>query len=319
MQNLASGPFGPGHADDQFGGPAPDDAHFTGIIFRLNPDGSTPADNPFAGVTPEQIATLEQKAGVTLTSAQLGEVVANVHKAFSYGHRNGFGLAIDPLTGSLWESENGDDAFDEINRVTAGSNGGWAQLMGPASRVAQFKGIETTFTALQGNLDNGHVPLSPLDRSTFIPALQQLRYAPTKFADTGSQALSRLVVLPGSKYTDPEFSWKWAVAPAAIGFAGAGLGAGHANDLFVGAARTFLDGGYLFEFKFSQNRQHFAFSNAGLADKVDDNAYKFDEGQSASLVAGKNFGIVTNIVTGPDGNLYVTSLTNGAVYMVSHT
>ncbi|HEY5472329.1 MAG TPA: hypothetical protein VIK32_03960, partial [Candidatus Limnocylindrales bacterium] len=71
--------------------------------------------------------------------------------------------------------------------------------------------------------------------------------------------------------------------------------------------------------KFSQDRQHFAFSNAGLADKVDDNAYKFDEGQSASLVAGKNFGIVTNIVTGPDGNLYVTSLTNGAVYMVSHT
>ena len=31
-----------------------------------------------------------------------------------------------------------------------------------------------------------------------------------------------------------------------------------------------------------------------------------------------DFGIVTNIVTGPDGNLYVTSLTNGAVYMVSH-
>ena len=39
--------------------------------------------------------------------------------------------------------------------------------------------------------------------------------------------------------------------------------------------------------------------------------------QGASiLVAGKNFGIVTNIVTGPDGNLYVTSLSNGAVYMI---
>ena len=59
-----------------------------------------------------------------------------------------------------------------------------------------------------------------------------------------------------------------------------------------------------------------AFSDPKLKDKVDDNDYKFDEGESESLVAGKNFGIVTNIASGPDGNLYVTSLTNGAVYMI---
>src|SRR5206468_4642496 len=88
---------------------------------------------------------------------------------------------------------------------------------------------------------------------------------------------------------------------------------------FVGAARTFLDGGYLFEFKFNASRQHFAFSDPALSDRVDDNDYKFDEGQSGSLVAGENFGIVTNIVTGPDGNLYVTSLSNGTVYMISNT
>src|SRR5206468_12495565 len=85
---------------------------------------------------------------------------------------------------------------------------------------------------------------------------------------------------------------------------------------FVGAARTFLDGGYLFEFKFNASRQHFAFSDPGLRDRVDDNDYRFDEGQSEGLVAGENFGIVTNIVTGPDGNLYVTSLSNGAVYII---
>src|SRR5262249_36294393 len=106
-------------------------------------------------------------------------------------------------------------------------------------------------------------------------------------------------------------------APAGIGFAGSGLGPQHAGDLFVGAARTFLDGGYLFEFKFDHSRQHFAFSDPGLKDRVDDNDYKFDEGQNTRLVAGKNFGIVTDIVTGPDGNLYVTSLSNGAVYMIS--
>src|SRR5439155_12451147 len=47
LQNLPNGPFGPGQPDDQFGGPQPDDAHDTGVIFRLNPDGSAPTDNPF--------------------------------------------------------------------------------------------------------------------------------------------------------------------------------------------------------------------------------------------------------------------------------
>ena len=74
----------------------------------------------------------------------------------------------------------------------------------------------------------------------------------------------------------------------------------------------------MLEFKFDSTRQHFAFSDPALADLVDDNDYKFDEGESASLIAGGNFGIVTNIVTEPDGNLYVTSISNGAVYMISH-
>ena len=130
------------------------------------------------------------------------------------------------------------------------------------------------------------------------------------------EAMSRLFVLPGSHYDGPEFSWKWAVAPAAIGFAGTALGPQHAGNLFVGASRTFLDKGYLFEFKFDTSRQHFAFSDPKLKDGVDNNDYKFDEGQSESLVAGKNFGIATNIVSGPEGNLYVTSLTNGAVYVI---
>jgi uncharacterized protein (TIGR03118 family) len=290
LQNLADG------------GPQPDAAHLTGVILRLNPDGTAPTDNPFF------------KAGKQMG----GNVGGNIQKIFSYGRRNGFGLAFDPITGSLWESENGDDSFDEMNRVTAGSDGGWIQIMGPVGRVAQFKEIETTFTPTQGNLPlAGNLPFSAVDPATFIPALQQVRWLPSRIADTPGQALSRLFLLPGAYYNGPEFSWKWAVAPAAIGFAGSGLGAQHANDLFVGAARTFLDEGYLFEFKFDKARKHFAFSDKALADKVDDNDYKFDEGESESLLAGKNFGIVTNIVTGPDGNLYVTSLSNGAVYMIS--
>src|SRR5688572_27668909 len=54
MQNLANGPYQPGDprfgTDDNFGGPEPDDAHLTGVVLRLNDDGTTPADNPFNGV-----------------------------------------------------------------------------------------------------------------------------------------------------------------------------------------------------------------------------------------------------------------------------
>jgi len=318
LQNLTAGPFGMGQTDDQFGGPAPDNAHLTGAIFRLNPDGTTPADNPFAQVTTQQVAELERRAGVILTASQLNEVVANIHKVFSYGRRNGFGLAFDPMTGFLWESENGDDAFDEMNLITAGSNGGWIQIMGPANRVREFKNIEASFTPLQGNLPvAGNLALSAVDPATFIPSLQQIRWSPLLIANSPGQARRRLFELPGSHYEDPEFSWRWAVAPAGIGFAGSGLGSQHAGNLFVGGSRTFLEEGYLFEFKFDSSRRHFVFpANSGLEDRVDKNDYKFDEGQSAALLAGRNFGIVTDIVTGPDGSLYVTSLSNGAVYVI---
>ena len=61
-----------------------------------------------------------------------GEVGANLQKIFAYGLRNSFGMAFDPRTGDLWEQENGDDSFSELNRVDAGLNSGWIQIMGPA-------------------------------------------------------------------------------------------------------------------------------------------------------------------------------------------
>src|SRR5918993_1751367 len=51
---------------------------------------------------------------------------------FAYGLRNGFGMAFDPVTGYLWDTENGPDWFDEINLVLPGFNSGWADIQGPA-------------------------------------------------------------------------------------------------------------------------------------------------------------------------------------------
>jgi glucose/arabinose dehydrogenase len=72
-----------------------------GKIHRVNDDGSVPRDNPFVN-TPNAIPTI-----------------------WSYGHRNPQGLAWDPVSGRLWESEHGPTAGDEINIVQRGHNYGW--------------------------------------------------------------------------------------------------------------------------------------------------------------------------------------------------
>jgi glucose/arabinose dehydrogenase len=286
LQNLPCGPTTtcPGALvpDDQFGGPVPDNAHLTGVILRLNGDGTAPADNPF----------------FSTGAAMGGEAGANVQKVFAYGVRNSFGMAFDPVSGMLWDQENGDDSFDELNLVEPGSNLGWIQTMGPVARVAEFKQIETTFGA---------------------QTLQQLRWPPARIADTPAEALERLFALSGSHYADPKFSWKWAVAPAAIGFVnGRGLGPQFEGDLFMGAATPVLAGGYLFHFNLSGNRRKVGVDDPRLVDRVADNSAKFDITESESLLIGRDFGVSTDIQTGPNGNLFVVSLTRGAIYEISH-
>lgn len=284
LQNLPCGPTaqcpGPVVPDDQFGGPEPDNAHLTGVILRLNDDGSAPADNPFFG------------AG----AARGGEVGANIQKIFAYGLRNSFGMAFDPISGKLWAEENGDDSFTELNLVEPGFNSGWVQIQGPVERIAQFKAIET---------------------SPQFFGLQQIRWPPTNIANTPEEALSRLFMLPGSHFSDPEFSWKFEVAPAAIGFVpGRELGPQFEGDLFMGAARTLLAGGHLFHFNLTGNRRKIGVDDPRLEDRVADNLAKFEITESESLLIGRDFGIGADIQAGPNGNLYVVSLSNGAVYEI---
>ena len=109
-------------------------------------------------------------------------------------------------------------------------------------------------------------------------------------------------MLPGAQYIDPEFSWKYAVAPSPIGFVqGRGLGPQLEGDLLVGASRVTLANGYLFRFEMSADRQHFAFSEPNLADLVADNLDKFDLLQSESLLIGEDFGITTTFKLDPMG------------------
>ena len=282
LQNLENGPFGNG-TDDQFGGPEPDDAHLTGAILRLDDDGTTPVDNPFF-----------------VAGAQIGgEVGENIQKVFSYGHRNSFGMAIDTDArgnGNVWLQENGDDSFSELNRVEPGANGGWVQIMGPVERITQYKEIET---------------------SAQFFGLQQARWPPTLIADSAQEALSRLFMLPGARYIDPEFSWKFEVAPGAIGFmTSRALGPQFEGDLFMGAATPNLLGGYLFHFNLTGNRRKIGVDDPRLDDRVADNLAKHEITESESLLIGSNFGVVTDIETGPNGNLFVVSLSRGTIYEI---
>jgi glucose/arabinose dehydrogenase len=290
MQNLPLGPFltAP-FVDDTFGGPEPDNAHLSGNILRLNDDGSAPTDNPFFAVG----------------SAVGGEVGANIRKLFAYGFRNSFGMAFDPVSGALWETENADDAFSEINRVIPGMNGGWIQIAGPLSRFSQFKLIETT---------------------QFNSAMQQVRYPPTRIAYSPTLALFRMAMITGAVYVDPDFSWKYEVGPAGTTFVrGTALGSQYDGTLWIGSARSFqqvgANGGSIYRFRLTTDRLHVDVSaDPRLADRVADNLFrpqKFEGIESETLVIGRGFGTATDIQQGPDGNLYVVSITDGAIYRIS--
>ncbi|WP_295435827.1 PQQ-dependent sugar dehydrogenase [uncultured Thiodictyon sp.] len=290
MQNLANGPFiTTPLVDDTLGGPAPDQAHLSGVILRLNTDGTAPSDNPFFAI------------GTSIG----GEVGANLQKVYSYGHRNGFGMAFDPASGALWETENADDAYSEINRVVPGMNGGWIQLAGPSSRYADWKLIETT---------------------QFSNALQQVRYPPTRAAYRFTLAQARMVMLPGATYVDPDFSWRYEIGPSGAAFVvGDALGANYNGTLWIGSARSFqqvgANGGSLYCFKMTADRLRLDVSaDPRLADRVADNLFrtqKFEGTESETLKIGSNFGTTTDIEQDPDGNLYVVSLTDNAIYRIS--
>jgi glucose/arabinose dehydrogenase len=72
-----------------------------GKILRLRDDGTVPPDNPFVG-------RAEFKPEI-----------------YTWGHRNTLALIVHPVTGELWNSENGPNGGDEINIVKAGKNYGW--------------------------------------------------------------------------------------------------------------------------------------------------------------------------------------------------
>ena len=226
-------------------GPDPDDS---GVIFRVNPiDGSPSANNPFIDV---------------------GDSNSNpLAKYYAYGIRNSFGFDFDPITGKLWDAENGQDLYDEINLVEPGFNSGWKLIMGPISNSAGVTGYD-------------------------------------------------LVNFNGSNYADPLLSWEQSRGITDLEFFKSDkLGKKYENNIFVGD----ITRGNLFFFKVNENRTGLQFENNP---NIANDLIASNEDEIYSITLGSGFKGITDIETGPDGNLYILTYSRadggqGALFRIS--
>jgi aldose sugar dehydrogenase len=189
-QNVANGP----------------PADSTGGILRVTQDGQ-PVPN----------STLGQ-----------GAAAAPLNLYYAYGIRNSFGIDFDPVSGKLWDTENGPKYGDEINLVEPGFNSGWVQVMG----------IWT--------------PEGAIGKETAGPV--------------NSNPSSNLVDFGGKgKYRAPEFIWFKPVAPTALKFFDSvKLGKQYQNDMFVGDIKN----GNLYHFKLNQDRTGLVLNYTTLSNKI---------------------------------------------------
>jgi len=208
------------------------DPDFTGSIYRIDPhSGSAPGDNPF-----------------------VESDVPNIDKTFAYGIRNSFGLTVDPITGNIWDTENGPSFSDEINLVESGFNSGWRSIMGPASSADEIKAL--------------------------------------------------VFLSPNSNYSDPEISWLEPTAVTDIEFINStSLGPDYTNNILVGDNNN----GNLYFFKLNDQRNGLEIQDAVIDSEEELNNY----------ILGTGFGSITDIQTGPDGDIYVVSLESGSIYKIS--
>jgi len=114
-----------GQLENNAGGAAPDD---TAVILRVEQDGTPAPGNPFIPYCSVTTAQACPGGG----GCPGGETCrTQVAQYYAYGVRNSFGMGLDPVTGDLWDTENGPSNYDEINVVAPGFNSGWNQIMGP--------------------------------------------------------------------------------------------------------------------------------------------------------------------------------------------
>jgi aldose sugar dehydrogenase len=165
--------------------------------------------------------------GLTVGEGILGNTpILNLY--YAYGIKNSFGFDFDPITGKMWDTENGPTFGDEINVVEPGFNSGWVKVQGIWKMdVDPLEEPEKGEIATNGSLD---------------------------LVDFGGKG----------RYSSPEFTWSNTVGPTALRFFSSDkLGEKYKNDIFVGDIKY----GNIYHFKLNKDRTGFIL-NGALSDKV---------------------------------------------------
>jgi aldose sugar dehydrogenase len=225
------------------------------IIFRITQDG--------------------QSAGSILSRTE------PANKFYAYGIRNSFGMDFDPVTGKLWDTENGPTYGDETNLVEPGFNSGWGLVSGMSDLTVRLDPDKDLVGCLYCTTSAGFVDAWV---NEYIFSLQK------------------------GTYSEPEFTWRNVVAPTAIEFFNSDkLGKQYQNDMFVGDIIM----GNLYHFELNENRDALAL-NGSLSDKVADGYEELDQ-----VIFAQGFRGITDIDVGPDGYLYfLTYFSDPAIYRI---
>ena len=214
------------------------------------------------------------------------------HKYYAYGIRNSFGIDFDPLSGKLWDTENGPAFGDEINLVESGFNSGWLKIQGlwPI----------TNYTLLLPQL-----PVSPYrgyivnDKSELIRSAEATKINLVDFGRI-------------SRYSDPEFTWNITVGVTALKFLNSNkLGEKYENDMFVADYNY----GRLYHFDLDEDRTSLILDKS-LSDKI---AHSSERDDLKTVIFGEGFDAITDVEVGPDGYLYVVSHKDGKIFRIVPT
>ena len=223
---------------------------------------------------------------------------------FATGIRNSFGLGVDPVTGYLWDTENGPSYFDEINLVRQGFNSGWALTMGPDDRGHPL--VEE----LRSNMDRQMI--ADDIRDILVQDRVSWKDNPP-WAIINDDGIFKVTDEPKDAqklgnfvYSDPEFSWHNTVGPTAITFPDQDSFRKYSDWLFVGDFHN----GKIYKFQLNADRTGFVFSNPELSDLVLDNN---DEMTEITFATGFQ-GVID--IKFHDGVMYVVVIGDGSIYKI---
>ena len=221
--------------------------------FNKNQSGfDTMAQNILNGTTPDGRAGILRltQDGKPIDNGILGDKFP-LNLYYAYGIRNSFGIDFDPITGNLWDTENGPRFGDEINLVEPGFNSGWEKIQG-IWKLNQTKNKNGVYGQSDENIE--------------------------------------LVDFDGKgKYSAPEFEWEKPIGPTALIFLESDkLGAEYKNDIFVGSVEKGII--YHFPLREDRKSLSLTGDLADLVFNKKDNASQIIFGQNFGIITDMEVG-----------------------------